>query len=53
MVADKTRLPSFQTGLLAQEVESFKSNCRSKASAASELAQNVAQECIIPLRKLI
>jgi len=53
LVSDRSQLESIRTGLLAREVESFKANCRSKAKAAAELAENVDQDCVQPLRNLL
>jgi hypothetical protein len=39
--------------MLGQEVAAFKGDCDSKARGAAELAENVASDCIIPLRKLL
>jgi len=52
-ISDSNHLNSISVGLLGEEVESFKADCRSKAKAAAELAENVAQDCVEPLRKLI
>ena len=40
-------------GLLAQEVESFKQNCGSKARQAQELADNMTGDVVGPLKDLI
>ena len=40
-ISDRNQLESIRIGLLAKEVDSFKANCRSKAKAAAELAENV------------
>lgn len=39
--------------MLGQEVGCFKDDCKSKAKAAAELADNVAQDCVHPLKALI
>ena len=52
-ISDRPQQDSIKTGLLAKEVESFKANCRQKARAALELAENVQQDCVQPLRDMI
>lgn len=52
-ISDRNTAESIKIGLLAKEIESFKANCRQKARAAAELAENVAQDCVQPLRDLI
>jgi hypothetical protein len=52
-ISDRNTGESIKIGLLAKEVESFKANCRQKARAALELAENVAQDCVQPLRELM
>ena len=42
VIADRDENKSIQCGMLGQEVDSFKADCRSKAKAAAELADNVA-----------
>ena len=51
-IAERNPQDSIKVGLLAKEVESFKANCREKARAAQELAENVAQDCVKPLKEL-
>ena len=41
-LSDKNSLDSISIGLLSKEVDAFKSDCRSKAKAAAELAENVS-----------
>ena len=41
------------SGLLAREVQCFKEDCHAKARAAEELAENVAQDCVAGLQRLI
>ena len=41
-LSDQNKLDSISIGLLAKEVDAFKSDCRSKAKAAKELADNVS-----------
>lgn len=52
-ISDRSPQESIKIGLLAKEVDSFKANCRSKAKAAAELAENVEQDCVQPLRNLL
>ena len=52
-ISDKNQLDSIKVGLLAKEVDSLKADCRFKAKAAAELAENVASDCVEPLRVLI
>jgi hypothetical protein len=52
-ISDRSQDESIKYGLLAKEVDSFKANCRSKAKAAAELAENVDQDCVQPLRNLL
>ena len=52
-ISDRSCDESIKYGLLAKEVDSFKANCRSKAKAAAELAENVEQDCVQPLRNLL
>lgn len=52
-ISDRNQMDSIRIGLLSKEVESFKANCRQKARAALELAENVSQDCVRPLRDLI
>jgi len=40
-ISDRSQDDSIKYGLLSKEVESFKANCRSKAKASVELAENV------------
>jgi hypothetical protein len=40
-ISDFNQLKSIEIGLLSMEVDSFKSDCRQKAKAAQELADNV------------
>ena len=53
VISDRDENKSITCGMLGQEVESFKADCRSKAKAAAELADNVAQDCVHPLKVLI
>jgi hypothetical protein len=39
--------------MLAQEVEAFKGDCRSKGKAAGELAENVQADCVNLLREMV
>ena len=41
------------SGLLGREVQCFKEDCHAKARAAEELAENVAQDCVAGLQRLI
>jgi hypothetical protein len=41
-ISDRNQLDSIRIGLLSQEVDSFKADCRSKAKAAAELSENVS-----------
>lgn len=52
-IADRSQHDAIKVGLLEKEVDSFKANCRSKAKAAAELAENVEQDCVTPLRNLL
>ena len=52
-ISDRNQLDSIRIGLLCQEVDSFKADCRSKAKAAAELSENVFQECVEPLQQLL
>ena len=52
-ISDQNHLESIREGLLAQEVDSFKSDCRQKAKAAAELSENISQDCVQPLQNLI
>ena len=52
-ISDRSQSESIKIGLLAKEIECFKANCRSKARAALELAENVSQDCVEPLREMI
>ena len=52
-ISDRNQSESIKIGLLAREVECYKANCKHKANAAFELAQNVAQDCVKPLRDLM
>ena len=45
-IADRSPDLCIQIGLLGQEVNCFKQDCLSKAKAAEELADNVAQDCV-------
>lgn len=40
-IADQRKNLSIKVGILGKEVECFKSDCRQKAKAAAELAENV------------
>ena len=52
-ISDRNQLDSIRIGLLSKEVDSFKANCRQKARASLELAENVSQDCVRPLKDLI
>jgi hypothetical protein len=52
-IAERSSDQCIQVGLLAQEVSCFKQDCQSKAKAAEELADNVAQDCVMSLQQLI
>lgn len=52
-LSDKNQLDSIRIGLIAKEIDAFKSNCRSKAKASAELAENVFSDCVQPLKKLL
>ena len=52
-IAESDQYRSITIGTLGQEVDAFKEDCRSKAKAAAELATNVAQDCVQPLRVLM
>ena len=52
-IAERGQDDAIKYGLLAKEVDCFKANCRSKAKAAAELAENVEQDCVQPLRNLL
>ena len=44
---------AIQVGMLGREVQCFKEDCQAKARAAEELAENVAQDCVAGLQRLI
>jgi hypothetical protein len=48
-----TNLDSISIGIIGQEVDAFKADCHSKAKAARELAENMQNDCVITLQKLI
>ena len=52
-ISDRNQLDSIKIGLLAQEVDCFKADCRQKAKASAELAENISQECVAPLTNLV
>ena len=44
-IADRPLNDTIKIGLLAKEIKCYKQDCFSKAKAAEELADNVAQDC--------
>ena len=44
---------NIKLGLLGKEVECFKQDCLSKAKAAEELAENVADDCVHSMQILL
>ena len=44
---------SFSIGNLAEEVENYKMSCAARASQAAEVSENVHQDCIEPLKKML
>lgn len=44
---------NIKISLISKELDSFKANCGQKARAAKELAENVGQDCLKPLKDLL
>ena len=44
---------SFQIGSLADEVHNYKMTCAARSQQAAELSENVHQDCILPLKRLL
>jgi hypothetical protein len=53
LIRIRTGCESVKIGILGEEVEAFKADCHSKGLAAKELGDNIAQDCVFPLQKMI
>ena len=53
LLAISESFEAIRIGILGQEIEAFKGDCRSKGKAAEELAENVESDCVQPITKLL